>query len=313
MEKYLISRPEGGLNDMLSQLGRCVDYCLRHGRTLVIDTDRSMTFAAPFGRFFSIEHPALRVVTAPREFVRMAIERDFSVHPAHARLRPTWRQQPRYVEQMKNFCAEGAPVTFDFDRDHEATVLVHQQCGREPFDCEFMGCLRLSPRMRAVVERRWASLPRPYIGIHARNTDIKSDISRVMPLIRRYRGAVFLATDSAEVQREVSASAGRHVFMSGIPDFKGGALHIQHVTPRTKDGINTTAVADLLLLALAKRVYATTETSGYSALAQELNRNQRLVAAWMGRDLPSCTWPWLRSLALARGKAEGLLSRCGGR
>jgi hypothetical protein len=309
MEKYLICRPEGGFTDVLSQVSLCFNYCLRHRRVLVIDTLHSTSFASPFRHFFSFVHDSVKVVTDPRELIRTAISKGLSVHPAHARLNPKGHVPPRYTKNL-NFCLDGIPLTFDFDCDHDAAVLIHQQCGRTPFDLEFMSCLRLTPRLRGLVERRWASLPKPYIGVHARNTDIKSDPDKVMPLVRRYPGAVFLATDSAALQRSVRKGAKRRIFTSKIPDFTGKPLHHRNVSPKMKIRINTVAIVDLILLALSKRVFLTTEASGYSLLARELNQNRHVVIAWLGRDLAAGSYPWWSDANLAIGTIKGAFPRC---
>src|SRR5690606_22026358 len=158
-----------------------------------------------------------------------------------------------------------------------------------------LGCLRLSPRLRRLVERRWAGLPKPYIGIHVRNTDIKSDAGKVLPLVRRYLGGVFLATDSVAVRRSVRKAAGRRIAMTGIPNFKGAGLHRKEVSAKMKFRINTMAVADLVLLALSKRVYVATEASGYSLLARELNRHrprsEEHTSALQSRENTVCRLP----------------------
>jgi hypothetical protein len=250
------------------------------------------------------------VVADPRKFIESAITRDLAVHPPHARLDTKGGEQPRYVENL-NFCLADIPLTFDFAGDHDATVLFHQQCGRRAFDSEFLSCLRLSARLRGLIERRWASLPKPYVGVHVRNTDIKSDTSRVMPIIRRYLGGVFLATDAVSVQRSVRKAAGRHVFISEIPNSRGAPLHHRRASPKEKFRLNTTAIVDLVLLALSKRVYLATEASGYSLLARELNRNRALLVAWLGRDLASGSCSWWREPHLMIGTVRGLWSRCG--
>ena len=296
---------------MLSQVSRCFNYCLRYGRVLVIDTENSFSFSSPFCDYFSFVHPSLKVVTDPAEFIRTATAAGFSVHPPHARLTPSDHERPRYsyINDL-NVCFDGIPLTFAFDCDHDAAVLIHQQCGRTPFDFEFMSCLRLSPRMRGLVERRWASLPKPYIGVHVRNTDIKSDPDKVMPLIKCYPGTVFLATDSATVQRSVHKEAKRRIFTSKIPDFNGRPLHHRHVSKKIKIRINTTAIVDLILLALSKRVYVATEASGYSLLARKLNQNRRVIVAWLGRDLATGSCPWWSDAHLTIGTIQGSLSRC---
>lgn len=308
MEKYLICRPEGGLTDMLCQLSQCFNYALRYGRVMVIDTENSVIFASPFREYFSFVHPTLKVVTEPREFIQTAIARGLTVHPPHARLDPRGHEQPCYVKNL-NFCLSGIPLTFDFTCDHDAEVLIHQRCGRSSFDLEFMSCLRLSPRLRRIVERRWASLPKPYIGVHVRNTDIKSDTSKVMPVVRRYPGCVFLATDSVAVQRSVRKAASRRIFISKIPNSRGQGLHRKRVSSKKKRSINTTAIVDMVLLALSKRVFVATEASGYSLLSRELNLNRSVLVAWLGRDLASGSRSWWRDPHLIIGSITGLLPR----
>lgn len=277
---YVLCRPEGGLNDMLSQTGRCFDYCLRHGRTLVVDTENIETFAEPFARYFRIEHPRVRVIYDVDGFIAEAHAKGLGVFPGHARLAHDGAP-PDYDPERRNYCLGGEPVTFDFGRAHEASVLVHHQCGMAEIGTEFLRSLRLSPEMCREVARRWSELPKPYLGVHVRHTDIKGDIAPILPLLERYKGAVFLATDSAEVQARLRSARTQGVFTTEIPDFGGNALHLERVTGAAKSRVNATAVVDLVLLALAENVYAAPSRSGYSTLAKILNRSQQTAVGWI--------------------------------
>lgn len=277
---YVLCRPEGGLNDMLSQTGRCFDYCLRHGRTLVVDTENIETFAEPFARYFRISHPRLRVIHDANAFVAEARGRGLGVFPTHARLSHE-AGRPAYDAQRRNYCLGGEPVKFDFGRAHEAPVLVHHQCGMDAPGAEFWRSLRLSAEMCREVARRWRELPKPYLGVHVRHTDIKGDIGPLLPILERHKGPVFLATDSIEVQRRMRTLRPRGLFTTEIPDFGGNALHLEQVAGAAKTRVNTTAVVDLVLLALAENVYAAPSRSGYSSLAKALNRSQQTTVRWI--------------------------------
>jgi hypothetical protein len=298
---YVLCRPEGGLNDLLSQTGRCFDYCLRHGRTLVVDTENIETFAQPFADYFQIDHPRVRVIRDANGFIAEAQARGLGVFPPHAKL-VHGEERPAYEAEHRNYCLEGEPVTFDFEQVHDAPVLIHHQCGMEPHGGEFLRSLRLSAEICRDVARRWRELPKPYLGVHIRHTDIKGDIGPVLPLFDRYKGPVFLATDSAAVQARIRALRPRGLFTTDIPDFGGNALHFERVTGAMKTRVNTTAVVDLVLLALAENVYAAPGSSGYSVLAKTLNRAQQTAVRWIEARHTGAGFAWALRLNLVRNK-----------
>jgi hypothetical protein len=298
---YVLCRPEGGLNDLLSQTGRCFDYCLRHGRTLVVDSENIETFAEPFARYFEINHPRVRVIRDASGFIAEAQARGLGVFPPHARL-VHGEECPAYDAVQRNYCLGGEPVTFDFGRIYEAPVLIHHQCGMAPQGAEFLRSLRLSAEICREVAGRWRALPKPYLGVHIRHTDIKGDIGPVLPLFERYRGPVFLATDSAAVQARIRILRPRGLFTTDIPDFGGNALHFERVTGAMKTRVNMTAVVDLVLLALAENVYAAPGRSGYSILAKALNRTQQTAVRWIEARHAGAGFVWALRLNLMRNK-----------
>ena len=50
--KYVLCRPEGGLNDMFVQISRCYEYCINNGRTLLVDTVNNDSFKDNFSFYF---------------------------------------------------------------------------------------------------------------------------------------------------------------------------------------------------------------------------------------------------------------------
>lgn len=299
MPKYLLCRPEAGLNDMLCQISVCIDYCLRHDRVLVIDTGFTDVFASLFRNYFSFEIDRLTVRLDAEDFLDFAEQHRLTVYPPSVKLRYE-AGRPHYVEEARNYCLDGVPVTFDFKREYEEDILLHHQCGGGPPSDRLLRGLRLSPWITARFNERWSSLPKPYVGVHIRDTDKKSSHETVLPVIQRHSGAVFLATDSAPAQQRARQLRTTGLFMSEIPDYGGLPIHHQPVTPDEKRRDNTTAVIDLLILALAKTVYVSTTESGYSKLAQRLNRNQAWVFRWFagaGQGLRFRLW-----LHLARNR-----------
>ncbi len=279
MAKYLLCRPEAGLNDMLRQLSICVDYCLLHDRILVIDTASTNVFSAPFADYFSLDIDGLTVRLAPEDFLDFAEANQLSIYPPVGKLRHG-TERLRYDPELKNTCLGDVLLTFDFTREYAEDILLHHQSGGGPPTDRLMRGMRVSPRLAADFRQRWSALPKPYIGIHIRDTDKKSSFETVQPVLERVSGTVFLATDSAAAQQRAARLRPAGLFMSEIPDCGGAPIHYRSVSPEQKMTNNTTAVVDLLLLAFAEKIYVSTTESGYSRLALRLNRRQSWVLRW---------------------------------
>lgn len=289
-EKYLLCRPEGGLNDVLNQVAVCFQYCLKYDRVLVIDTINTKTFREPFTDYFMLDHPALKWLPDPSPFLAAAAEQRLSLFPPCARL-VHGDEQPHYASG--NYVVLNQRITFDFTQAYPHDILVHHQCGRAPqVPREFLQTLRLRPALCEAVKTRWRSLPKPYASVHLRNTDMKCAMESLLPAIRRLRGNVFLATDSAKTQRLVQELLPGRLHITEIPDFDDRALHLERVFGQAKTNINTGAIIDVILLALARNLHLGTARSGYAILARQLNRDQPLLRSWFKQEWVGRTFLW---------------------
>jgi hypothetical protein len=276
MKKYLLCRPESGINDMLCQIGVCIRYCLRFDRILVIDTANTVVFSEPFARYFTLHHPRLKLEADPDAFLEMAESRQLTLFPSTAKLRHGGGWSPSGIQHIRYWDV----VQFDLEKNHEADVLVHHKSGGgRPFP-ELLCSLRLSADFAQSVAARWQSMRKPYVGIQIRNTDHKSDPAAVFPIVTKLRTPIYLATDSAEAQRQILSLGHKEMTTNPIPDFGGAPLHRQSVSREEKSRINRMALEDLVMLALAEMVYVSHRNSGYSYLAQHLNRKQHVVIGW---------------------------------
>ncbi|HSI08673.1 MAG TPA: hypothetical protein VK985_08775 [Rariglobus sp.] len=276
MSKYLLCRPESGINDMLCQIGLCVRYCLKFDRILVIDTANTIVFSEPFDRYFTLHHPRLKYEPDPKAFLEMAAARQLTLFPSTAKLRHGGGWSLSGIQDVRHWDV----LQFDLDKNYEEDVLVHHKSGGGRPLPELLCALRLSADFAHTVAARWHSMRKPYIGVHIRNTDYKSDPAVVAPILARYRGPVYLATDSAEAQRQVWAMGHKEVRTSPIPDFGGAPIHRAQVSREEKSRLNHLALEDLIMLALAETVHASNPRSGFSDLAKNLNRNQHMVIRW---------------------------------
>lgn len=276
MNKYVLCRPESGINDMLCQIGLCVRYCLKFDRILVIDTANTVVFSEPFVRYFTLHHSRLKHESDPKAFLEMAEARQLTLFPPTAKLRHGGGWSQDGIQHNRGWDV----LQFDTEKDYEEDVLVHHKSGGgRPFP-EFLRALRFSAGFARSCAERWSSMRKPYLGVQIRNTDYKSDPAAVAPVLTKYRGPVYLATDSAEAQRQVLAMGHEEVWTSPIPDFGGAPIHREPVSREEKSRINRMAMEDLVMLTLAEMVYVSNPRSGYACLAQHLNRKQHVVVGW---------------------------------
>ncbi len=290
MTRSLLCRPVGGLNDILCEIERCWRYAERFGRILVVDTLGS-GLVDHFDRSFeprSAEAPVLFHASAD------VIERlaGLSVLPAvlGGRLRA---YETRWQGTECLDAASGVPLTFDFERDHDADLLVHQQSAGGLLSLDCLGRLRFREDVAKEIRRRLPIRPNGYAAIHVRNTDMRTNYR---PLFRRLRRElagkdVLIASDNASVIAFARTyfTASTIFTVSDIPDTGGARLHRNAALDRP--ATNLDSFVDLLALAGAETLHferherwnrwlgllAKRPVSGFSQLAEGLQQRPDLV------------------------------------
>lgn len=283
MEKFVLCRPGGGLNDMLNQIERCCRYAEGHGRLVVVDTAyrHALHFKDSFAKYFiSREKPLLLQNPLPD-----AVLDSLDVFPAALKGRlSSYRTLERAGAWVDS--ASGTPLTFDMERAYAETVLIHHQGGGGGLSGFLLARLRMQPRLLGLLEGRIRELDRPFAATHIRNTDMTTDYHAAIDRLRERRlPLLFVASDNAQVVRDFVAGLPetRVVSFSSLPDNGGLALHIG--MPReAAEQRNTDAILDVLTLALAKPLLrvrtqnaVNANYSGYTRLAALLNENPRVL------------------------------------
>lgn len=289
-EKFLLCRPESGLNDMLCQIGKCAVYAQMHQRILVIGT-RMTGFQEPFWQYFESLNP--RIVFASPALLDHLNTLDVYPPFLMGRLK---NSRPQYSVAHRNFvfANTGAPLSFDFGRVYAESLLVHHAHGGGLQSLEALKHLRLRGELIEKLHARLSVAGEHYAGIHVRHTDYQSDYKPFLNSLvdKITQPHVVLCTDNKEV-----LDYARGIFrqplhnFSAIPDIGGRPLH--HGNPANKQQINTDAILDLFTLAKASTLFLTPISnasrynnhsgySGYSRLAGALNQNPALVNALLG-------------------------------
>lgn len=281
--RYLLCRPEGGLNDVLCQIGKCAQYAEDFYRILVIDTQRTI-FSVPFGNYFTPRAPWI-VDADPDILSRLdgltalpgCIDGRITSYRSHY-----WPDALNFVEESTK-----TPISFDFGKDYDTPLLVHHACGGGE---DSLACLRRFRVNRPVADKlaaRLAIIGNEYSGIHVRHTDYQTDYQAFFSsLLTSGKLAeprpILLCTDNLAVINYGKGLFGAsiHTF-STLPDNGSAPLHRDASLDKTL--INCDAILDLLMLAKSSMIHATETTgghlSGYTQLALNLHDNPDVLTS----------------------------------
>lgn len=286
--RYLLCRPNGGLNDTLVQLELCRRYAARFGRTLIVDTSRC-GLRLPFGEVFLPREdfgPSVLGLTAG---LAQELDRCASVAPSALAGRistyvSVWDTElGATVERDSRQC-----IVFDLDRDHPETLLVHEQPGGGKRGFGFLEHVALAPRIADAVAARLRPLGDDYDAIHVRNTDLSTDYVRLFERCRRlFAGRrLLVCSDSVEVKRQAARILADSTILSvaDIPDTAGEGLHWSTLSDPRKAAVDL--FCDLVAIARSRTfVFTSVEKrsrgragfSGFSVLADMLRRRPATV------------------------------------
>lgn len=279
-QKYLLCRPESGLNDALNQIELAYRYAAATDRLVVVDTNHcsSRHFRDDFDHYFTSRDS--RLVLNVRDYQQLFDSLD--VYPPFLKGRVSSYQIE--VSELQKCWVEvetQVPVMVDYSRRYSQPLLVHQSFGGGLLSVDALKKLQLQPWLVELLLERLQHLGEPYAAVHVRNTDIKSSYKEAVAALAGV-DRLFVATDSAEVLEAFRSALGDRVVSFTQPS-TNVPLHYQASDPRQQ---NIDAILDLLTLALAHRLYLVelsncswAKYSGFSLLAYSLKGTPSVLSS----------------------------------
>ena len=290
--RIVLCRPHEGLNDTLVQIERCWSYAERTGRDLVIDGSHSF-FRGRLWDSLVLRDGASRIAVHDVGDVRIPPSATTvpSALPGGLAYRTTIGRFDGRNRRV--LAADGRPITFDFERDHDEDVLVHEAWGGGWSGHLTLARLRLAPWLRDLVLARTAALPEDYSAIHVRNTDLRTDVDAFLASVAPSLGTelVVVCSDDASVLERARRLLGdvRVESVAHVPDLGGRPVH--HARGIDVRHLVGEAFVDLMAMAGARRLFTTEvlgrgglRASGFSILARSLNERPEVVdrLLWRG-------------------------------
>lgn len=283
MQKFVLCRPQGGLNDILNQIEHCCAYAETHGRLAIIDTAyrHSTHFKDRLSKYFvSLGKPVVLDNPFPDEVLDTL---DVFPHFLKGRLSNYKAQGASnvYIDRVT-----GHRLGFDYQRDYPERILLHHQLGGGLDSLNFFKRVLLSPGLTGMLEQRILGIGGPFAAIHIRHTDVRTRYQGVIENIRKREfPRLFVASDNVRVIADFRAGLPdtEVISFASLPDVGGRALHI-NPPPEEAETRNTDAILDVLTLALAKPLLAAQtvnsfehEYSGFTRLAAGLHQSPMIL------------------------------------
>ena len=294
--KFILVRPQGGLNDMLCQIEKCCRYAEQTGRYVIVDTnyENSHYFHDDFDKYFL---SAQRKLLLSSRNVLEGLEK-MNVFPGVLSGRvnsyTTDKKEPRkpFVDSLSK-----EEISFDFSKPYAEQLLVHHQLGGGDMSLSSLLRLRLKKDLKLELERRLAEIGGDYIAVHVRHTDYQTNYVDVLKaLVELSPPRVFVASDNqfvVDAFRAALKNTKVFSFARGLSS-NGEPIHIAS-GPRTEEVFvrNQDAILDLLMLAFAYDLrlckvsewkgfgdMPDTSYSGFSILAGNL-RSSKIVLKYL--------------------------------
>lgn len=289
--RILLCRAYCGMGDTFNQIEKCWRYAEANDRMLVIDTHDS-GLLGNFGDFFAPrkKHSAIHfnLWEALQAFPDL-----LSDWYCKSSLKPRADRPLGACQSIGvNRTASRIQTSFDFDRNHQEQVILHESGGGGSISFYLLDRVMLAPGFREEALRRLDQLPADYFAVHIRNTDYQTDYISLFERIRyRLSGQNLLvcSDDANVISYAKNFFTDSRVFQSSeIPITHGLPLHDPSTfsDPISRRAATANAIVDLLALGRAKHVFITRhakgQTSGYSKLARHLCDNKYVIDQVLG-------------------------------
>ncbi len=294
MSRFLLCRPMGGLNDVLTQIELCCQYAEQTGRIVIVDTNYANDhfFSDDFGKYFvSLQE---KLIFDPRAFEDL-FDR-LTVYPEFLSGRTgdyyqtfdlgTWR----WSESVTKL-----PITFDFTKNYPHQLLIQHQFGGGEISKQALLRMRLQPGITDELVTRLDSIGPAYSAIHVRHTDYKTNYWPALSSLKNSNiKRLFVATDNRSVLEDFKAALGQERVFS-FADFlstDGEPIHNLELSSDETYSRNRDAILDLVMLALSSQLFILNiepnklamKVSGFSSLARSLWASKIILKHLIGRS-----------------------------
>ena len=191
---YVYLSPQGGFNDMLCRISSLIDYCIKNNRTLLVDTTKSC-YCINFSDYFYLNDYPISIITDVNIIRKIIANKSLSIYPTTIidRNIDNWSFIPTtcIFYKLNNILLRLPRV------ECNENIIIHSAMSGGQ-GVRLFRDLFFRQHVIDYVKEQFQKLPRKYISIHIRNTDITCNYELLytqnLDLIHSYN-TVYIATD----------------------------------------------------------------------------------------------------------------------
>ena len=287
-ERVLLCRPHGGLNDSLDVIEHCWRYAANSDRQLIIDMSRS-SFCTNFGKFFTTKFDdSMTLFELSDVVIEQLNMKNCSVPEIEGRIgeyvtRIQLHETISHLEwRLPVEDVSSKSLGISFDNEYSADLVVHESYRMGALTSSLLRRLVFQKSVSEEISARLLELRKhKYLGIHIRNSDIKSDYHEFFNRMKEKfdNQIVLVCSDDSRVIEYAIRNLDKSVVLtsSEIPQLAGQPYQIPFVNgAEAREKLSMDALVDLVALGESQELFSTliinreVVHSGFSQLAAEL-------------------------------------------
>jgi len=267
IDKFVYCVANGGLNDVLNQIILCYEYCKKHKRLLVVNCGHSKV-KEDIDNFFEFKK---------NKFIyKKDLDTFFKISEKLTKF-PDYKIDEKLKKE----------IFFDIKKKYNEDILIFSFSSfkRHYFthSNDFFKNFELKEEILNELKNRLLKLPKDYISVHIRDTDLESDVfSFLNNNINNFIDKnIFLSSDNFDTIEFFKNSVKAKIFtFSNIPklDKQKSKMGLHRLNFLNKRQIITDSILDLILLSLGKQLYCSCHHSGFSRNAAVMMKDKNFTS-----------------------------------
>jgi len=267
-KKFLLCRPNGGINDTLCQIQHSIEYADKYYRKLIVDRNKYGQLG-DFNKFFEFKKKLGIKIANIKIINKLNL---LNCYPPGIEGNLT-TYIPIYRDGFIFDAISNEIISFDFKKNYTQDLLVHDSFGGGTSSFKLIENIYIKKKWIGLIKKSIPFLGETYTAIHIRHTDLETDYKSFYKKIEsQLEGKkVMVCSDDSKI----------------INFFKGNKKYALLSTKKIK-GINDPefySIVDLVALGSASEFFYTNtiqgEISGFSLLASHLVKNKNILEGFL--------------------------------
>lgn len=271
---YVYLSPQGGFNDMLSTINRTIEYCRHTNRTLLIDTTKSC-YGINFSDYFYFKEIPISIIANVNDIRKVIADESLSIYPDSI--------TDRNLNNWKFIWTQSGTYTLcDIDtnlppEDCNKKIIVHSTCGGGQGINLFKNIF-FRQNIIDHVKDKSAKLPKKYLAIHIRNTDIQCDYKLLYQenknLIHSYH-TIYIATDDPT---SLAFFKRQGLNVLNFTEFPENIIRNLHYSTVSSDSKIKNLICDIYVIGMAHNLISNSQ-GGFINLLRDIHADKLVITS----------------------------------